>query len=232
MKNAVVTGANRGIGRETVRQLAEQGYRVYLTGRDAEQVAAAAREVAAQTGGEVHGRVLDVSDTASAEAFGAALEDEVGAVHVLVNNAGHIFDDELGDGITGESEAVARSVDTNAIGALRVTRALQPLLTAEGANVVNVSSGMGGLTEMGGGYTGYRVSKAALNAITRILHADLERHGVRVNSVCPGWVATDMGGRNAPRHVSEGAASVMWAATLGEDGPSGGFFRDGNAIDW
>ena len=114
---------------------------------------------------------------------------------------------------------------------MRVSKALGPLL-GPGANVVNVSSGMGGIAAMGGGSLGYRLSKAALNAFTRVLHAELSPRGVRVNSVCPGWVRTDLGGARAPRPVEEGAAGIVWAATLGPDGPSGGFFRDGKPIPW
>jgi len=232
MKTAIVTGANRGIGRETARQLAERGWRVILTGRSPHKVSAAAREVAEQTGGSVEGRVLDVSDTDSALAFARGLSADVSAVHALVNNAGHIFDGETGEGLTGEIEAVLRSLDTNAVGALRVSRAVQDLLIAGGASVVNVSSGMGGLSDMGGGTPGYRISKTALNGVTTLLHAELHDRGVRVNSVCPGWVNTDMGGSRAPRSVSQGAAGVVWAATLPADGPSGGFFRDGERIAW
>jgi NAD(P)-dependent dehydrogenase (short-subunit alcohol dehydrogenase family) len=130
-------------------------------------------------------------------------------------------------------ELVLAAFETNTLGALKVTQALAPLLVAAGGgNVVNVSSGMGGLTEMGGGSTPYRLSKAALNALTRVLHAELSGRGVRVNSVCPGWVRTDMGGASAPRGVDQGASGIVWAATLEEGGPSGGFFRDGRPIAW
>ena len=126
---------------------------------------------------------------------------------------------------------VRRTFETNTLGPLMVSQALIPLMQGSG-RVVNVSSGMGQLAEMNGGYPGYRLSKAALNALTRILADELKGTGVKVNSVCPGWVRTDMGGADAPRTPKQGAETIVWLATLPDDGPTGGFFRDKQPIPW
>ena len=121
--------------------------------------------------------------------------------------------------------------NTNTLGAVRLIQALGPLMKPNG-RIVNVSSGMGQLSDMDSRVLGYRLSKTALNAVTRVFSRELEKQNIKVNSVCPGWVQTDMGGPNATRTPAEGAASVLWAARLGPDGPSGGFFRDGKEIPW
>lgn len=232
---ALVTGANRGLGRETARTLAARGWTVLATARTEEKASAAAAAIAEETGGTVHPLRLELREAESARAAGAAAGGLVSHLDALVHNAGAIFDDEGASGIAGaDPEMLLASIDNNALGALRLTQAVLPLLRAApgGANVVHVSSGMGALTDMGGGYAGYRLSKAAMNTITRILHAEHGHEGLRVNSVCPGWVQTDMGGAGATRTVEEGAAGIVWAATLEPGGPSGGFFRDGQAIDW
>ncbi|MEZ4222845.1 MAG: SDR family NAD(P)-dependent oxidoreductase [Polyangiaceae bacterium] len=231
---AVVTGANRGIGAEVAKQLATLGHRVVVTARDA----AKAREYAERlqaAGADVRHDELDVASDESVQAFFERLRKVEGRIDILVNNAGAAF---AGEG-SGEGSAtrvrsadVLGAFDTNAVGALRMLREALPMMNRAGfGRVVNVSSGMGGLAEMDGGYAAYRISKAALNAVTRVFHAEAVGN-VKVNSVCPGWVRTDMGGAAATRSVEEGAASVMWAATLGDDGPSGGFFRDGEPTPW
>lgn len=237
-KVAVVTGANRGIGREVARQLAAQaGMAVVLTGRDRRATEEAAAEIAAETGQPTWACRLDVTVDADAEALAAFLGDQVGRVDALVNNAGAILRAANGPLLAVDSAAVLQNIDTNAIGALRVTRALAPLLRQQrgqgGSSVVNVSSGMGAMRDMGSGHIGYRLSKVALNALTILLHHELSSSsGVRVNAVCPGWVQTDMGGPGASRSVQKGAEGIVWAATLASDGPSGGFFRDGRPISW
>ncbi|HYJ47786.1 MAG TPA: SDR family NAD(P)-dependent oxidoreductase, partial [Pyrinomonadaceae bacterium] len=134
---------------------------------------------------------------------------------------------------TADLLTVREAFETNTLGAWRMCQAFIPLLrrSAHG-RVVNVSSESGSLASMGGGTPAYSVSKAALNALTRMLADELKSSGVLVNSVCPGWVATEMGGRDAPRSVEEGAASVVWAATIPDGGPTGGFFRDGEPLPW
>ena len=168
---ALVTGANRGIGRETARQLAERGYDVIVSARDE----AKAREAAEAVGGRP--LRLDVSDPASIEQAAAALREDPGALDVLVNNAG-VGTDWGVAGAEPDFDAIQRALDTNFFGAYRLTVALLPLLReSDHARVVNVSSGMGGIAEMGGWSPGYRVSKAALNAMTRILSAELADAG-------------------------------------------------------
>ena len=234
MPFAVVTGANRGLGRETARQLAAAGWSVAITARRlaAAEEAADALRADAPAGILLLPAALDVTDTGQAAALADLVRERFGGLDALVNNAGALFGG-TGDGsaLTADPAALIAAFETNTVGPLNATRALAPLLLASGGgNVVNVSSGMGSVSEMGGGSAPYRLSKAALNALTRVLHAELSGRGVRVNSVCPGWVRTDMGGAGASRSVEEGARGIVWAATLDASGPSGGFFRDGAPI--
>ncbi len=230
---ALVTGANRGIGREVARQLAERGYEVLLSARDGRQAAASASELSASTGGSLTPLTLDVSDPASIAAAAARIAEDPGRLDVLVNNAG-IGSDFGVAGVAPDFDAIQRALDTNFYGAYRLTIALLELLRAsEHPRIVNVSSGMGGVTEMGGWSPGYRVSKAALNALTRILATELAGERFLVNSACPGFVATDMGGpMGATKPVADGASGIVWLATLPDDGPTGGFFRDGQPIQF
>lgn len=228
---ALVTGANRGIGREVARQLAERGYAVLLSARDAEKATVAASEVAASTGASVKALTLDVADPRSTAAAVEQLRAEPGRLDVLVNNAG-VGSDFGVSGLDPDFEAIQRALGTNFFGAYRLTVGLLGLLRQSAhPRIVNVSSGMGGVAEMGGWSPGYRVSKAALNAMTRILSTELKDERILVNSACPGFVNTDMGGpMGATKSVTDGAAGVVWLATLPDDGPTGGFFRDGAPI--
>jgi NAD(P)-dependent dehydrogenase (short-subunit alcohol dehydrogenase family) len=224
---ALVTGANRGIGREVARQLAQRGYRVLLSARDPANAQEAAREIAQSTGAEVIPLELDVADPESIEEAAERVGEDPGRLDVLVNNAG-IGSDFGVSGTEPDFDAIQRALDTNFLGAYRLTVALLELLRrSEHPRIVNVSSGMGGVAEMGGWSPGYRVSKAALNALTRILSTELAGEGLKINSACPGFVKTDMGGpMGAQKPVEEGAAGIVWLATLPDDGPTGGFFRD------
>ncbi|WP_433437394.1 SDR family oxidoreductase [Nonomuraea sp. CA-141351] len=221
----VVTGANRGIGLEVARQLALAGDTVVLTARDLRK----AEKAAAGLHGAVEARQLDVSDPGSVERFARELAHD--RVDVLVNNAAIHYDTwQRASG--ADLGVVQEALDTNLLGAWRVTQALLPLLRAsEHGRVVNVSSEAGSLASMGAGTPAYAVSKAALNALTKMLAAELRGEGILVNAVCPGWVATDMGGPGG-RPVAEGAKSVLWAVDLPDGGPAGGFFRDGRALPW
>jgi NAD(P)-dependent dehydrogenase (short-subunit alcohol dehydrogenase family) len=224
-ETAVVTGANRGIGLEVVRQLAGLGMRVVLTARDPVRGDAAARTV----DGDVLVAELDVSEQRSVEAFAHWADARLERVDVLVNNAAILYD-TWATGRDADLAVVHRAFETNLFGAWRVTQALLPLLDrSANARIVNVSSEGGSLASMGGGTPAYSVSKAALNALTRVLAGDLPT--MRVNAVCPGWTATDMGAGGG-RPVAAGAASVVWAATLDRDGPTGRFFRDGRPVPW
>jgi NAD(P)-dependent dehydrogenase (short-subunit alcohol dehydrogenase family) len=225
---ALVTGANRGLGFEVVRQLAQRGFATVLGSRDLEKGRAAAE---ALDGLEVHPRRLDVADPDSVRELASGLRDDYGRLDVLVNNAGILYD-TWQSGLEADLDVVHQALETNLFGAWRTAQACLPLLRrSQHGRVVNVSSGSGSISGMGAGTPAYSVSKAALNALTRILAAELRRDGILVNAVCPGWVATDMGGPGG-RPVEQGAASIMWAVLLPDDGPTGGFFRDGRQLDW
>ncbi len=231
---ALVTGANRGIGREVARQLAGLGATVVLTARDCAAAERAAEELSSGIAGR-GGLVpmsLDVADQASVDRLAAAVEEQLGALHVLVNNAGINYDTWARAETADLDGAVTGTLATNLLGPWRVARALLPLMRRGGwGRLVNVSSEAGSLASMGAGPPAYQVSKAALNAFTRTLAGELRGTGILVNAVCPGWVATDMGGQGG-RPVEDGAASVVWGATLPDGGPTGGFFRDGRALPW
>src|SRR5271156_721700 len=224
---ALVSGANRGIGREVARQLAERGFEVLLGARDGARASAAAAELEQSTGAVVRAVTLDVSDPASIQAVADGVGDRPGRLDVLVNNAG-VGTDFGVSGTDPDFEAMQSALDTNFFGAYRLTIALLGLLRESAhARIVNVSSGMGGVAEMGGWSPGYRVSKAAMNAMTRILSTELKDEGILVNSACPGFVNTDMGGpMGATKPVEEGAEGIVWLATLPDGGPTGGVFRD------
>lgn len=228
---AVVTGGNRGIGKEICRQLAEKGVRVILTARDQGRGEAARSELAK---GNLHVlfHPLDVTDPASIEALRAFIEKEFGRLDILVNNAAVLLDQGM-RGVSIPIGVLREMMEVNTFAPLMVSQALIPLLKkSRSGRIVNVSSGMGSLATMGGGNPAYRISKAALNAVTRILADELKGSGVHVNSVHPGWVRTDMGGRHASRSVEEGADTPVWLALQPEGGPTGGFFRDREAMPW
>lgn len=228
---ALVTGANRGIGLEVVRQLARRGFTAVLTARDGRKAEEAADGLKG-AGLKVVPFRLDVTDGESAREAARFVRERFGRLDVLVNNAAILYD-SWQQAESADLETVRRAFETNTLGPWRVCLAFIPLLR-EGAHgrVVNVSSESGSLSLMAGGTPAYSVSKAALNALTRTLAGELRASRVLVNSVCPGWVATEMGGPEAPRTPEEGAAGVVWAATLPEGGPTGGFFRDGEPLAW
>ncbi|HEX8845130.1 MAG TPA: SDR family oxidoreductase [Pyrinomonadaceae bacterium] len=230
-KIALVTGANRGIGLEVARQLAIRGFTTILGARDAQKGDVAARSL--QQGGlKVIPVQLDVTDQQSIDAAKLMVEERFGKLDVLVNNAAILYD-EWQRAENANLDTVREAFETNTLGAWRMCQAFIPLLRkSKHGRIVNVSSESGSLAVMGGGTPAYSVSKAALNALTRMLADELRSSRILVNSVCPGWVATEMGGPDAPRTVEEGAASVIWAAVLPDDGPTGGFFRDGEPLAW
>lgn len=232
-KIAVVTGGNRGLGLQTCRELGQKGIKVILTSRHPAKGQEAADKLRAE-GLDVLDYQLTVTDAESSEKLADFLREEFGYIDILVNNAG-IFPDQQFDSsiFTTDIKTIRQALDTNFFGSLLVARALIPLMKVNNyGRVVNVSSGMGALTDMNGGYPGYRVSKTALNALTRMLAAELSGTNILVNAVCPGWVRTDMGGSQAPRSVEEGADTIVWLATLPDGGPTGGFFRDRQPIPW
>jgi NAD(P)-dependent dehydrogenase (short-subunit alcohol dehydrogenase family) len=197
---------------------------VLLGARDGGRGARAARQLGAANISPV---VLDVADDESVRAAAAGVEH----LDILVNNAAILYDTWQG-AADADLDQVHEALETNVLGAWRVTQSFLPQLRASPAGrIVNVSSGAGAIHDMGGGTPAYRVSKAGLNALTRVFAAELRGDGILVNAVCPGWVATDMGGSGG-RPVADGAAGVVWAATLPDGGPTSGFFRDGRPIAW
>jgi NAD(P)-dependent dehydrogenase (short-subunit alcohol dehydrogenase family) len=225
----LVTGANRGIGRELARQLALRGDVVVLTARDLAKAEQAAAALPGQD--RVLARRLDVTDPATIEQVAADLDRRYGRLDVLVNNAAIHYDTwQLAS--DADLGVVREALEVNLVGAWQTSLTLLPLLRASRhGRIVNVSSEAGSLASMDGGTPAYSVSKAALNALTRMLAGELRRDRILVNAVCPGWVATDMGGPGG-RPVAEGAASVLWAVDLPDGGPTGGFYRNGHPVPW
>ena len=225
---ALVSGGNRGIGLEICRQLADRDIAVILGSRDE----VSGKEAAENLSGKVVVHQLDVAEENSVDRLASFVEEEFGRLDILVNNAG-ISNDHGQRGANADLKRVREALEANLFGAWRLCKMAIPLMQRGGyGRIVNVSSGMGALEDMGGGSPGYRISKTALNALTRILASELRGSGILVNSVCPGWVQTDMGGSRAPRPVGEGAGTLVWAATLPNNGPTGGFFRDRRLIPW
>jgi NAD(P)-dependent dehydrogenase (short-subunit alcohol dehydrogenase family) len=229
---AVVTGANRGIGFEICRQLARKGVNVVLTARDESKGLQATERLQSQRLNVIY-HPLDVTDPAAVRRLARYLEATHGRCDILVNNAG-ILVDKRGSRVLGSAvETFRRTMETNVYGPLMLTQALVPLMRRHRyGRVVNLSSGLGQLEGMGDGTPAYRMSKAALNTLTRMFATATEGSGILVNSLCPGWVRTDMGGPHASRGVEKGAETAVWLATLPDDGPTGGFFRDKTAIAW
>lgn len=221
---AIVTGGNRGIGKEIARQLTAKGYRVIIGVRDPEKGA----EAATETGAEF--LTLDMANEKSILQFAEKVKTDFGKVKVLVNNAG-ILDKADNRLLDVSAEIISQTLNTNSIGPLLLTRAMASNMIA-GASVINISSGGGSMTDPVGGWApAYCISKTLLNAITRQLASELQSKNITVNSVCPGWVKTDMGGKNAPRTVAQGADTAVWLAT-DPHAATGKFYRDRKEISF
>lgn len=244
MKSALITGGNRGIGLEICRQLGLAGFQVFMGSRDPE----AGKKAALRLPGSIEVVMLDVCSGKSIREAVKAISSRTGMLDVLINNAGinpeNGFSSRFkrgiqkvnplsqGDSAIFDDQMMQLVQETNVYGPLRMIRAFLPMLrkSPEG-RIINVSSGMGALSSMGSDYPAYRLSKAALNALTLMLSTEFSGTSIRVNAMCPGWVKTDMGGPNAPRDVQQGADTAVWLAT--EVGlPSGKFFRDRQIIPW
>ena len=232
---ALVTGANRGIGLEIARGLARKGFLTVIGARELAKGQAAADAMKSE-GLEVAVVQLDVADGQSVKQAVAEASGLLERIDVLVNNAGVYLDKPSEIGQTGLGvplDLVQRSFEINALGALRMIQQVAPLMQSAGyGRIVNISSIMGQLAEMGTASIGYRTSKAALNAITRVIASELAETNIKVNSMHPGWVNTDIGGAMAPRSAEEAAVTAIWLATLPPDGPTGGFFQDNKPIAW
>jgi NAD(P)-dependent dehydrogenase (short-subunit alcohol dehydrogenase family) len=228
---ALVTGANRGLGLETARQLLERGLRVVMTGRD-EAATEHARLGLGGLGQRAAAIRMDVTDRSSIDAAHRAVAARFGGVDVLVNNAAVLLS-ENSDVLSITADAYRRTFETNLFGVVEVCRAFVPPMAERGyGRIVNVSSGAGQLASMSTYAPAYSMSKTALNAFTRILAETYRGSGVLANVVDPGWVRTDMGGPSAPRSVQQGAETIVWLATLLDSGPTGGFFRDRRPVAW
>ncbi|WP_266184180.1 SDR family oxidoreductase [Dyella humicola] len=228
---ALVSGANRGLGLEVTRQLAASGMTVLLGSRDASAGERAARQLRSE-GGNVFVAPLDVTSPADVYALAKRIERDYGRLDILVNNAGACFD-AGNEASSVDMTIVRQALEINLLGAWQLTEAMLPLMRRHDyGRIVNVSSGCGAIDSECASSPAYRVSKAALNSHTRMLAMELGGSGILVNAVCPGWVATDMGGHGG-RPVAEGAAGIVWAATLpSRPALNGGFFRDRMRIDW
>ncbi len=230
---SLVTGANRGLGLEIARQLAQSGNRVILGARNIAHGEAAARMLSSN-GAKVFPAELDVTNEAAIEKLVHKISMDVGRLDILVNNAGILIDES---DLPSETnlKTVRTTLETNLIGPWRLCQVLIPLMKRNNyGRIVNVSSGAGALSEVSGSLyaPAYSISKTALDALTIMLASELRGSNILVNAVCPGWVRTDMGGSSAPRSVEEGADTAVWLATLPDNGPTGGFFRDRTRIEW
>lgn len=230
---AIVTGGNRGIGKEIARQLMKADAFVIVGCRSEPKCALVVDELRTEVGKNVAGYVLDVNDTKLVRTFVEKVVKHHGAPAILVNNAGVYPEATESKVLDSETKVWRETLETNLFGAMRMCREVVPhMKKPRYGRVVNMSSGLGQLHQMGEGSPAYRVSKAALNALTRTLAAELAGTGILVNSMSPGWVKTSMGGENAPRSVEEGADTAVWLATLPSSGPTGQFFRDRKQIPW
>lgn len=230
MKTALITGSNKGIGHEVARQLAAKGFHVFVGARNAKAGSKATEEIAKKCGKATF-LEIDVADSDSVATAAREFSKIEDHLDVLVNNAGIIVDGD--DAILKISDDLFRkTIETNTLGALRVTRAFAPLLRKSKApRVVNVSSGGGQLTGGADGWApAYCISKTALNGVTVQLAAALPKFAV--NSVCPGWVRTEMGGENANRSVEEGAETIVWLPSEAPQDLTGKFLRDRKEIPW
>lgn len=231
-KVAIVTGGNRGIGFGICRQLAQPGVRVVLTSRDAARGRAACARLRTE-GLPVTYHRLDVTSARSIRALAAWVEKKFGNVDILVNNAGIMIDPHGSRFADSSLKTYRATLETNVFGPLALTQALLPLMRKRNyGRIVNMSSGLGQLSDMGTGTPAYRISKTALNAVTCIVAAETQGANILVNSMNPGWVKSDMGGPNAPRTIEQGAATAVWLAMLPDGGPTGGFFLDRKLISW
>lgn len=229
---ALVTGGNRGIGFEICRQLGMHGVNVVLAAREATKGKAAAKALQNE-GLPVEFHRLDVASCRSIRSCVAAVTERRGRIDVLVNNAGVLNDPRGSRFLDSKLDTYRDTLETNLYGPLQLAQAVIPLMKANRyGRIVNVSSGQGQLSEMSTGSPAYRISKTSLNALTRILAAEFSGSNILVNSMCPGWVRTAMGGDGAPRTPGEGADTALWLATLPDEGPSGLFFRDRQPIPW
>jgi NAD(P)-dependent dehydrogenase (short-subunit alcohol dehydrogenase family) len=231
IKVALVTGGNRGIGYELVKQLALNGYKVILASRDPEMGHKAAQNLNELTL-DVSFVLMDVDNQESIRQAAITVNERYERLDVLINNAG-VYLDENEKILTMDPSILKQTMATNFFGAYHVICSFIPLMEKQGyGRIINVSSEYGAMSEMSyQGVAAYKLSKLALNGLTRLVAAEINGD-IKINAVDPGWVSTDMGGPSAPRTPKEAAESILWLATIGPEGPNGEFFREGKRIDW
>jgi NAD(P)-dependent dehydrogenase (short-subunit alcohol dehydrogenase family) len=233
MKTVLVTGANRGLGKETARQLIKHDFFVFLGVRDLEKADDLIKDIGASN---LNAKVikLDVTKTADIKSALDNIKKEERGLDLIVSNAGVFLEPRAEQHGTLEIDPVIilKTIEVNTMGPLKIFQALVPyMIETGGGQIINISSGMGQLHDMSGHFPGYRMSKTSLNALTKMLSSELFDKGIKVNSVCPGWVKTDMGGEGATRSIEEGVETTIWLA-LQENPPTGKFFRDKAEIPW
>jgi NAD(P)-dependent dehydrogenase (short-subunit alcohol dehydrogenase family) len=230
-KVALVTGANRGIGFEICRQLGQTDIQVILTSRNSKNGNLAAEKLLREDI-SVQFHTLDVSNSNSRVVLRDYIQDQFGQLDILINNAA-VYLDRNTPATETALDIIRETFEINFYGPLALCQMFIPLMQKHNyGRIVNVSSGMGALSEMGSGSIAYRTSKTALNAMTQILANETAGKDILINTMCPGWVRTDMGGSNAPRTVEQGAKTAVWLASLPAGGSSGKFFRDNREIKW
>ncbi|MGE6832804.1 SDR family oxidoreductase [Priestia megaterium] len=230
-KVALVTGGNRGIGYELVRQLAMDGFKVILTSRNSETGHEAVQKLK-DSHLDVSYVVMDISNEARILKAAAIVNEQYGRLDVLINNAG-IYLDENQKLVNMDPSILEKTLATNFFGAYHVIRSFMPLMEKQSyGRIINVSSEYGAMSEMSSSGVGaYKLSKFILNGLTQLIAAE-SKNDIKINAVDPGWVSSDMGGPSAPRTPEQAARSILWLATIGPEGPSGGFFKDGKQIAW
>ena len=228
----VVTGGNRGIGHEICHQLAKLDLIVVLTARrEKDGLEAVANFNKRELSVRFH--PLDVTSPSQILKLKDFLDKEFGRCDCLVNNAGIFLDNNDGNFFNTDLPTVRQTMETNVYGPYLLCQALVPLMKKHNyGRIVNISSGLGQLNDMGGAYPAYRMSKTAINVITKVLAAEFAGTNILVNSMCPGWVKTRMGGSGATRSVEEGADTAVWLSTLPDTGPTGKIFRDRQEVPW
>ncbi len=233
MKIALVTGANRGIGQQICADLAAQNIQVILASRDLKKGEAAAQMIrASQPQAQIVVHPLDVTSDASVNTLHDFVLKAYGRLDILVNNGAILIDDDVSI-FNLDIPRLQATLEANLYGPLRLCQAFIPLMQTNGyGRVVNVSSEMGQLSDMGVGTAAYRISKTALNSLTTIFAAEVGRGNIKINCCTPGWVRTDMGGPSAHKSVAEGADTPVWLATLPDDAPTGQFFADRQTMAW
>ena len=222
-KIAVVTGANRGMGKAVSEKLAALNFHVIMVGRNEKELKDAA--------GANETFVANLENEKDVDQLVQYITSEHGYLDVLINNAGIYI--EEGDIFSAKDSVMQKTLNINTLAPYRLMQGLIPLMKKHGyGRVVNVSSGLGSFHGSSSNCPAYCVSKVSLNMLTKLFASEVDGSNVKVNSICPGWVRTDMGGPHASRSIEEGISGMIWAATLDEKGPNGGFFRDGHPIEW